>query len=182
MCYETASNCRLFIVVCEAAHSDWQDCCDISPSMSDLYWCSEAWASLSTSMSIWWDCSCKSSSRSECSLFKVSWGSVNNCRSKCLGDRSLARMNVFRIRTACRRHCSASGIFFNFFKLCLSIFVLFSLNLLSTTRQGSSIGSRSSSFLFILLRLLRVILPVSWCRRNRRLVTALVYYLKSELD
>lgn len=157
VCYETATNCLLSIVLV-TAHSDWHDCCDVSSVISDLYWdCSGHWELLLQSSSLCVSiCSCRSSRRSAWSLSSVSAGRVSNCLSKCLGDKSFARMNVFLIRTACRRHRSASGIFFNFLRLCFRIFVLFSLNRFTTTWQGSSMGSRSSNFLFIMSVCLRL--------------------------
>ena len=93
----------------------------------------------------------KSCRRSEWYMSRLSVDWVSSCLSNCRGDKSLALMNVFLMRTACLRHCSASGIFFSLLMLCFRILVLFSLNRFMMTLQGFSIGSRNGSF-FLELR------------------------------
>jgi len=161
--YDTATSCRLSTAADVTLYSlpqsllgyvwlRWSECNGVWFEYEDVQ-------SLLFSLMLWFLFS-KSCKRSEWYMSRLSVDCVSSCRSNCRGDKSLALMNVFLIRTACRRHCSASGIFFSLLMLCFSIFVLFSLNLLMITLQGFSIGSRNGSLFFELRNL--TMLSVLW--------------------
>ena len=66
-------------------------------------------------------------------MFSFSLRSFSICICICSFDSCLTFWYVFRMRTACRKQHSASGIFFNFLMLCLSSCVRFSLSRLFMT-------------------------------------------------